>query len=148
MCASSQDGHTLSHYSIKDGDKLFVAVKPQCEEEGSQEGKKEKGTESTAEKRQSDKDSVPVADSRDRVHVNVLPDIDRKCADAALNLPVPVPPHLRGGCWKPKTTFWEKLNVFLLRHFAPDDVDKITKIVREVSNFRYMYTKSCYEIIA
>ena len=129
-----KDGHPLSHYSIKDGDKLFVAVKADCANERAQEGSEaeSKATDTRAQIGKLDKGSstgIPVED-----RVTELPDAERKCCGPVINLPTSIPPHQRGGCWKPKTKFWEKLNTFLVRHFAPDDVDKITKIVCEVSD--------------
>lgn len=127
------DTYTLSHYSIKDGDKLFVAVKAQCESDRAHDGQdaRSKTTEDTAEQGKRDasvrhcSSDTPVAGD-----VTVLRESGLKCS-ASMNLPTSIPPHQPGGCWKPKSRFWEMLNALLQRHFAPNDVDRIIKIVCE-----------------
>lgn len=129
-----QDGNSLVYYAIKDGDKLFVAVKAQCENERTHVGKEEgkKTTDITAEAGNQDGGSCSttsaVVDSATVRSISREP----RCS-ISVNLPTSIPPHQRGGCWKPKTRFWERLNTSLQRHFSHDDVDKIIRVICEVS---------------
>ena len=129
-----QDGNSLVHYSIKDGDKLFVALKAQCENERThivkEEGKKTAVVTAEAGTRDggSGSNTSAVVDN-----ATVLRIPEQRCPNS-VSLPTSVPPNQCGGCWKPKTRFWERLNTSLRRYFAQDDVDKIIRIVREVSD--------------